>query len=188
MPSPKSSSNVLRYAKCLSGFAYVAIALLSAGSLSAQLVKAEAPVRVRAWVDGGTRMIEGRLREYSPELLYVRVRRSDIAVPRDDITKLETSRSIGNQGLKGFFVGGAIGAAIGFPFGYCFQIFADGCAEDTGAGLQTAFAVGLVTGGIGFLLGRRSPRWGPYQDETAEGIHFQFLSNQGVGFSIALRH
>lgn len=166
----------------------VIAAVVSVTSASAQTRKPERPTRARAWLDGGARMVEGQVREYSQDSIFIRVRRSTVVVPRSEIERIEIAESTGTKARQGFLTGAVLGAAIGFPLGYCFQIFGDGCAGDTSAGLKAAAAFGLIAGGIGFLMGRRSQRWGPYRSEDPHRVQFQVLTQERLGFGISIRH
>ncbi len=97
-----------------------------------------------------------------------RPRRVDFA----DMSSLQRSRRLGTQVANGSWIGGVVGGATGFILGYCYQLYDDGCAKNSGDGAQGALvgtvAGSLVGAGIGLMIGRYGP-WEAVADVGGPG-------------------
>ena len=95
-------------------------------------------------------------------------RRVDFA----DVSSLQRSRRLGRRIRNGALIGGVVGGATGFIAGYCYQLYDDGCAKNSGDGAQgllVGVAVGsLVGAGIGLTIGRYGP-WEAVADVGGPG-------------------
>lgn len=80
-----------------------------------------------------------------------------------EVESLQRSLRLGTRAGRGAILGGGVAGVTGFIFGYCFQIFAEGCAED----FRTGVAAGLVAGAGGALVGAgigwMITRYGPWE-------------------------
>ena len=97
-----------------------------------------------------------------------RPRRVDFA----DVSSLQRSLRVGTQVVNGAWIGGVVGGATGFIGGYCYQLYDDGCAKNSGDGAQGALvgtvAGSLVGAGIGLMIGRYGP-WEAVADVGGPG-------------------
>ena len=98
----------------------------------------------------------------------LRPRRVDFA----EVESLQRSLRVGTQVVNGAWIGGVVGGATGFILGYCYQLYDDGCAKNSGDGAQ-GLLVGVVAGslvgaGIGLMIGRYGP-WEAVADVGGPG-------------------
>jgi len=89
-----------------------------------------------------------------------------------DVSSLQRSLRVGTQAANGAWIGGVVGGATGFILGYCYQLYEDGCAKNSGDGAQGALvgtvAGSLVGAGIGLMMGRYGP-WEAVADVGGPG-------------------
>ena len=80
-----------------------------------------------------------------------------------DVSSLQRSLRVGTQAANGAWIGGVVGGATGFILGYCYQLYEDGCAKNSGDGAQGAL-VGTVAGSlVGAGIGLMIARYGPWE-------------------------
>ena len=89
-----------------------------------------------------------------------------------EVESLQRSLRVGTQAVNGAWIGGVVGGATGFILGYCYQLYEDGCAKNSGDGAQ-GLLVGVVAGslvgaGIGLTIGRYGP-WEAVADVGGPG-------------------
>lgn len=70
-------------------------------------------------------------------------------------------RVVGNKAVQGALAGFLAAGGLGFAFGYCFQLFGEGCAKDVGGGVEGGLAFGAVGGIVGLLLGSLGREYEP---------------------------
>ena len=94
-----------------------------------------------------------------------RPRRVDFA----DVSSLQRSLRVGTQVVNGAWIGGVVGGATGFILGYCYQLYNDGCAANSGDGAQ-GLLVGAVAGSlVGAAVGWMNIHYGPFEAVDVAG-------------------
>jgi hypothetical protein len=152
-------------------------------------------VRLDRLVDGAfEKGWTGRLESISEDTLFVRVvqtgRDSVMALGRDRLdTDLRLNLYSGTHALKGAVTVGGTLASLGFSLGYCFQLFADGCAGDLEGGLAVGALFGLAGAAVGGLIGAAIPNYTPVGASAlyADARVTPLLSSDGkVGVSVSV--